>query len=82
MVKKILLFAGLAMAAVMPAAPVKADTYCVKLGLIIMGEPWLAHPVCAACPTPDGDCPPPGDLIPDLPGQDSGVIQIWIDHHD
>lgn len=41
----------------------QANSLCVKTGLRIFGEPWLAHHFCVPCP--DGDCPglPTGDDI-------------------
>lgn len=31
----------------------RADSICFSSGLTIMGEPWLSHQQCVACPTVD-----------------------------
>lgn len=55
--KKIAAFILLTMLALglLSSSGAQANSICVKTGLRIMGEPWVAHHFCVPCP--DGDCP-------------------------
>ena len=44
-----------------------ANSICVKTGLRIFGEPWVAHHFCVVCP--NGNCP-------DLPTGNSYDLQL------
>jgi hypothetical protein len=61
--RKIAVLILLAMAALglLSGSSSQANSLCVKTGLRIFGEPWVAHHFCLPCP--DADCPgiPTGD---------------------
>lgn len=75
----ILVVLAMALLGLLSGSASQANSLCVKTGLRIFGEPWLAHHFCVPCP--DGDCPGlpvPQDLDLQLDPEHLPVVPVTL----